>query len=129
MIRFVTDRLAIYWRDEVANVRLHQTTKQRPLDRFEQERDLLRPLPAAPFETDELVSAIVNSHARVKFDGNRYSTPPEVEPPPTTTPDRSWNRAWGVRSGRTEDRRGGRIVPRAANQSEYSAVSNLPCSF
>ena len=38
----------------------------------------MRPLPAAPFETDELVSAIVNSHARVKFDGNRYSTPPEV---------------------------------------------------
>lgn len=71
-------RLATYWRDEVANVRLHQTTKERPLDRFEKERSLLRPLPAAPFDTDEIISASVNSHARVKFDGNRYSVPPEV---------------------------------------------------
>jgi hypothetical protein len=39
---------------------------------------LLRPLPAVPFETDEVVSVVVNSHARVTFDGNRYSVPPEV---------------------------------------------------
>ena len=26
----------------------------------------------------ETVSVVVNSHARVNFDGNRYSTPPEV---------------------------------------------------
>jgi hypothetical protein len=71
-------RLATCWRDEVANVRVHQTTRQRPVDRFEQERDLLRPLPAAPFDTDEIVSVPVNTHARVKFDGNRYSTPPDV---------------------------------------------------
>jgi len=72
------ERLAIYWRDEVANVRLHQTTKQRPVDRFEKERSALRALPAAPFDTDELLSVVVNSHACVRFDGNRYSTPPEV---------------------------------------------------
>jgi hypothetical protein len=71
-------RLARYWRDEVANVRIHDTTKQRPVDRFEQERNLLRPLPLAPFDTDEMVSVPVNSHARVKFDGNRYSVSPEV---------------------------------------------------
>jgi transposase len=71
-------KLASYWRDEVANVRIHHTTKERPRDRFEKERDLLRPLPAAPFDTDEVVSVVVNSHARVKFDGNRYSVPPEV---------------------------------------------------
>jgi transposase len=71
-------RLASYWRDKVANVRIHETTKQRPVDRFEQERNLLRPLPLAPFDTDEMVSVPVNSHARVKFDGNRYSVLPEV---------------------------------------------------
>lgn len=69
-------RLAQYWRDEVANVRIHQTTQQRPVDRFEQES--LRPLPRAPYDTDEIVSVVVNSHARVKFDGNRYSISPEV---------------------------------------------------
>jgi transposase len=71
-------RLAVRWRDEVANVRLHQTTKQRPVDRFEQERERLRPLPALPFDTDEMLSVIVTSHARVHFDGNRYSVPPEI---------------------------------------------------
>lgn len=69
-------QLASTWRDEVANIRLHQTTKQRPIDRFQQERGLLRPLPGHCFDTDEVVSAIVSSHARVKFDGNRYSVPP-----------------------------------------------------
>ena len=71
-------RLAVYWRDEVANVRTHQTTKERPVDRLEKERNLLRPLPTALFDTDEVLSAVVNSHARVQFDGNRYSTPPEL---------------------------------------------------
>jgi transposase len=71
-------RLAVTWRDGVANLRLHQTTKQRPLDRFRQERGLLRPLPALAFDTDEIVSAVVNSHARVHFDGNRYSVPADM---------------------------------------------------
>ena len=71
-------RLAVYWRDEVANVRRHRATGQRPIDRFEQERTVLRPLPEAPFNTDETVSVVVNSHARVSFDGNRYSVPPRL---------------------------------------------------
>jgi transposase len=71
-------RLAIYWRDQVANVRVHDTTRERPVDRFQKEQGLLRPLPAAPFNTDEMVSVVVNSHARVNFDGNRYSVPPEL---------------------------------------------------
>jgi transposase len=71
-------RLAVSWRDGVANVRLHQTTKERPLDRFQKERSLLRPLPALAFDTGEVVSAVVNSHARVHFDGNRYSVPADL---------------------------------------------------
>jgi hypothetical protein len=35
-------------------------------------------LPAAPFDTDQVLSVVVNSHARVKFDGNQYSTPPQL---------------------------------------------------
>jgi transposase len=66
------------WRDTVANVRVHATTRERPLDRFEQERRLLRPLPSLPFDTDETVPCIVSTHARVKFDGNRYSVPPSL---------------------------------------------------
>jgi transposase len=69
---------AVRWRDEVANVRLHQTTRQRPVERFEQERPLLRPLPTLPFDTDEVVSAVVSPLAQIKFDGNRYSVLPDV---------------------------------------------------
>jgi transposase len=69
--------LAPYWRDQVANVRQHETTHQRPVDRFRQEGALLRPLPAIPFDTDEIVPAVVSPHARIAFDGNRYSAPPE----------------------------------------------------
>jgi transposase len=70
--------LAPRWRDGVADVRLHETTRERPVDRFVRERPLLRPLPAIPFDTDEIVPAVVSPHARVEFDGNRYSTPPEL---------------------------------------------------
>jgi transposase len=69
--------LAPRWRDQVANLRLHETTRERPVDRFGRERPLLRPLPAIPFDTDEVVPAVVSPHARVEFDGNRYSTPPK----------------------------------------------------
>ena len=54
------------------------------IDRFEQERALLRPLPAIPFDTDEVVPAVVSPHARVAFDGNRYSAPPQFVRRPIT---------------------------------------------
>jgi hypothetical protein len=68
--------LAPLWRDQVANVRVHESTRERPVDRYERERSLLRALPAIPFDTDEVVPAVVTPHARVEFDGNRYSVPP-----------------------------------------------------
>jgi hypothetical protein len=81
--------LAPTWRDQVANVRLHEATRTRPIDRFEQERALLRPLPAIPFDTDEVVPAVVSPHARIAFDGNRYSAPPQfVRRPITVRADR-----------------------------------------
>jgi transposase len=76
--------LAPSWRDQVANLRKHETTHERPLERFQQERALLRPLPAIPFDTDEVVPAIVSPHARIAFDGNRYSVPPQFVRRPIT---------------------------------------------
>jgi hypothetical protein len=76
--------LASYWRDQVANLRTHETTHERPMDRFEQERALLRPLPAIPFDSDEVVPAVVSPHARIAFDGNRYSVPPQFVRRPIT---------------------------------------------
>ena len=77
LIRFEDyQALAPRWRDQVANVRMHETTRERPVERFQRERPLLRALPAIPFDTDEVVPAVVNPHARIEFDGNRYSVPP-----------------------------------------------------
>jgi len=76
--------LAPYWRDQVANVRKHETTHERPIDRFQQERTLLRPLPTLPFDTDEVVPLVVSPHARSAFDGNRYSAPPSLVRKPIT---------------------------------------------
>jgi transposase len=69
-------KFAKYWLSEVANVRIHDSTKERPIDRLEKERPVLRPLPTIPFDTDEIVSALVTPHARIQFDSNRYSVPP-----------------------------------------------------
>jgi transposase len=79
LIRF-EDYLAFapVWRDQVANVRIHETTRERPVDRAQRERSLLRTLPAIPYDTDEIVPAVVTPHARIEFDGNRYSVPPNL---------------------------------------------------
>ena len=45
------DTQARHWLDHVANVRTHGTLKERPVDRFEHERDLLRPLASRPYRS------------------------------------------------------------------------------
>ena len=79
LIRF-EDYLAFapMWRDQVANVRIHETTREQPVDRFQQERSLLRTLPLTPYDTDEIAPVVVTPHARIEFDGNRYSVPPTL---------------------------------------------------
>ncbi len=70
--------LAIHWRDEVANVRLHERFHQRPIDRFEVEKPTLRPLSSLQYNTDEVMLTEVRPIARIEFDGNRYSVPPKL---------------------------------------------------
>lgn len=70
--------LAISWRDDVANRRTHDRLKERPIDRFEQEKQALRSLPKPRFDTDEVVLTSVRSTAQVIFETNRYSVPPQL---------------------------------------------------
>jgi transposase len=77
-------RFAPYWRDQVANVRMHDSTHERPIDRFQSERLRLRHLPDIPFDSDEVISTVVTPHARVRFDSNRYSVPPQFVRKPVT---------------------------------------------
>jgi transposase len=109
--------LASTWRDQVANVRIHATTRERPLDRFQQERGLLRPLPAIAYDTDEVAPAIVSPHVRVKFDGNRYSVPPQFVRRPVT-----------VRASRDEVRvlHEGQVVAQHVRSYERGGLLVLP---
>lgn len=66
---------AAAWREQVANQRLHATTRERPADRLVQEAPRLRALPPRPFDTDLVVPTIVSKEARVRLDTNAYSVP------------------------------------------------------
>jgi hypothetical protein len=65
---------ANHWRDHVANLRVHNTTGQRPIDRFNPEA--MRPLPE--FLPDCRDTALLKAHSDfcVHFDGNTYTVPP-----------------------------------------------------
>jgi transposase len=109
--------LAPRWRDQVANVRLHETTRERPADRFQQERPLLRALPAISFDTDEVVPAVVSPHSRIEFDGNRYSAPPQFVRRPVT-----------IRASRDEVRvlHEGQVVAKHVRSYERNQLIVLP---
>lgn len=68
---------AAQWRDQIANVRIHGTTRERPADRLRLERTRLHALPGRPFDSDFVEPTIVSKEARVRFDANTYSVPPQ----------------------------------------------------
>lgn len=71
-------RHGVWWRDEVANVRIHGTTRKRPVTLFEEEKPHLKDLPEFRFDTDIVVPTVASPMARVHFDCNKYSVPPEA---------------------------------------------------
>ena len=70
------NRHAAWWCDEVANVRDHGTTRQRPVDLLERERLYLKPLPSARKETFRRVERTVGRDFCVRYDNCRYSVHP-----------------------------------------------------
>jgi transposase len=65
------------WLETVANVRIHGATRQRPVDRFEQEKPHLLALPEAPFDSALIKTVRASNQFRISFDANRYSVPAE----------------------------------------------------
>ena len=63
------------WLESVANVRIHGETRCKPLERFAQEKPLLRPLPLMPYDCAVLRPASANGCCRLHFDSNRYTVP------------------------------------------------------
>jgi transposase len=65
---------AEHWSDTVANVRVHRTTGERPVDRFKPED--LRPLPDLLPDCRDTADARVYSDFCFHFDGNTYTVHP-----------------------------------------------------
>lgn len=74
-IRLFTDlqRDALAWRDQEANIRVHGTTHEKPIDRFEAEKMQLYPLPARGFDCSILETVQATRQALIHFETNRYS--------------------------------------------------------
>jgi transposase len=67
---------AKWWCDEVANVRNHGTTRERPVDRLVRERPFLKPLPGERPEPCRTLGRKVGDDFCIAVDVNRYSVSP-----------------------------------------------------
>jgi transposase len=65
-----------WWMREIADQRIHGTTGERPCQRFEQEREALKPLGGRPpFVQVRELSRVVHNDLCVELDTNHYSVP------------------------------------------------------
>ena len=62
------------WREQVANVRIHSTTGEKPVDRFKVEA--MRPLPELLPDCRDMAPAKVYPDFSIRFDANNYTLPP-----------------------------------------------------
>ena len=65
---------ADHWRDHIANVRVHSTTGQKPIDRFKGEA--MRPLPDLLSDCRDTALCKVYPDFSIRFDSNSYTVPP-----------------------------------------------------
>jgi len=67
----------MHWLGHTANVRIHGTTRQRPVDLFVQEKPTLAPIAdVAPYRFVDPVQRTVSFESMIQFHGSRYSVPP-----------------------------------------------------
>ena len=72
------DQQRLEWLKTRANVRVHRRTRQRPVDRFKQEKDHLLALPKEPFDVDLVLYPKVSKDCVVRVLTNDYSIPWEA---------------------------------------------------
>jgi transposase len=72
------------WCADVANVRNHGSTRERPVDRLVRERPFLKPLPSIRPEPFRTLARLVGSDFSVAIDTHRYSVAPKYVGQPAT---------------------------------------------
>lgn len=68
----------VTWLATVANVRVHGTTKERPVDRLAADREAMRPLVAVPFPTAVQAQRRADHDGFISYCGVRYSVDPTI---------------------------------------------------
>ena len=68
----------VTWLAETANVRIHGTTKVRPVDRLAADQEAMRPLAATPFQSAIRAERRVDHDGFLSYCGVRYSVNPSV---------------------------------------------------
>jgi len=63
------------WCKEIADVRIHGTTHERPCDRWEKEKEALLPLPQTNYDTRKVEHRLVMKDCYINFEGNCYLVP------------------------------------------------------
>lgn len=69
------NEVTAWWLANVADVRVHRETKQRPIDRFVEEQPHLLALPAHDYDVAPVVYRIVNVEGFVSYRQNHYRVP------------------------------------------------------
>ena len=69
------NEVARWWLSQVADVRLHGTTKKTPLQLHAEEQPHLLALPSLAFDTAQVVYRIVDTDGTIQYASNRYSVP------------------------------------------------------
>jgi len=64
-----------WWLANVADVRMHRTTKKRPLDAHAEEQPHLLPLPEHHYDTAQVVYRVVDVEGSITYGNNQYSVP------------------------------------------------------
>lgn len=65
----------VTWINEHAGLRIHGTTKEQPIKRFEDEKKALSPLPTEPFEWVKASRCKVGRDCHITVEGSYYSVP------------------------------------------------------
>jgi hypothetical protein len=69
------NKVTTNWLATRADLRIHQETKRRPIDLYQEEKPHLLPLPGHPYDTAQVLYRTVNSEGCVAYLQNFYSVP------------------------------------------------------
>ena len=66
---------ALVWCREIADTRIHGTTHERPIDRWEIEKQFILPVPETKYDTRKVEHRLVQKDCYLNWQGNCYSVP------------------------------------------------------